>query len=73
MALEMCNKSYEYKLLNVDFKAVDIKSVAPSATTYPVILIDGEYIGGFDELMKVLLWATQTARLYASPWNVRLN
>lgn len=51
----MCHKSYEYKLLDKDFKGADIKSVAPTATTYPVILINGEYIGGFEELMKVLL------------------
>ena len=55
MALDMCHKSYEYKLLDKDFKGADIKSVAPTATTYPVILINGEYIGGFEELMKVLL------------------
>jgi len=41
----------EYKL-NEDFTREILKSKYPSATTYPVVVIDGFYIGGYTELRE---------------------
>ena len=50
--LRMHKKDYvEYKL-GEDFTREIILSKFPEATTYPVIVIDGFHIGGFQQLQK---------------------
>lgn len=39
----------EYKL-GIDFNRDDIKTKYPTAKTYPIIVMDGIYIGGFSDL-----------------------
>lgn len=43
----------EYKL-GKDFERHNLKEVFPDASTYPVITIDGKWIGGYDELCERL-------------------
>jgi glutaredoxin len=42
----------EYKLER-DFSRETIKALYPSAKTFPVITIDSQYIGGYNELSKL--------------------
>ena len=43
----------EYKL-DVDFIKEDIKEKYPEAKTYPVVVVDNKYIGGFVDLKNRL-------------------
>ena len=47
------NLEHEVYMLNTDFVREDIHLLFPSAKTYPVVVIDGEYIGGCVELEKM--------------------
>lgn len=52
--LEEKNIKYtEYKL-DKDFTKDELLAKVPTAKTYPVIIIDGEFIGGFSELKRML-------------------
>lgn len=44
----------EYKL-NEDFTREELLKAVPIAKTYPVIIINGDYIGGFSDLKSGLL------------------
>lgn len=59
--LERRNYEYEYiSVLDPDFDIVNLKTnIAPGASTVPVIIVDGVFIGGFDQLIQlehVLHW-----------------
>lgn len=43
----------EYKL-DKDFTKDELLAKVPTAKTYPVIIIDGEFIGGFSDLKRIL-------------------
>jgi len=52
-AKQLCvdkNIEHEVYMLNTDFVREDIHLLFPEAKTYPVVVIDGKYIGGFVEL-----------------------
>lgn len=50
--LKMHKREYiEYKL-HEDFTRDILLSKFPEATTYPVIVVDGFHIGGYDQLQK---------------------
>jgi glutaredoxin len=40
---------FEEKTLDVHFTREQLKQKYPSATTYPVVVVDGFYIGGYTE------------------------
>lgn len=42
----------EYKL-DKDFVRDEVLNKFPTAKTYPIIVIDGNYIGGFTDLKKI--------------------
>ena len=44
---------YEYKMLDADYTAEELFEKVPNARTFPQIFIDGESIGGFQELQKL--------------------
>jgi glutaredoxin len=44
----------EYKL-DRDFKREVLKEVFPQAKTFPVVTIDGNYVGGYTELSQLIL------------------
>lgn len=46
------NISYLYKELNADYTKEFLLETFSSAKTFPVIEIDGEYIGGYSELKE---------------------
>lgn len=48
------NIPYTELRLGVDFSREQLKEIYSTATTYPVIVVDGMYIGGFTELAKYL-------------------
>lgn len=50
--LEKINKPYESLMLNEDFSRDDVVAKFPTARTFPIIVIDNEYIGGYNELRK---------------------
>jgi len=53
----LCNQKgikYTYKELDKDFDFDFIKKSFPNARTFPQIVIDGNYVGGCDELSKYL-------------------
>ena len=57
MAKALCeNKSipYTYKQLNEDFTRDDLMVRFPNARTFPQIILDGEAIGGFDNLKDMI-------------------
>ena len=41
---------YEYKLLDADYTAEELFEKVPNARTFPQIFIDGEAIGGYQQL-----------------------
>lgn len=45
---------YELYQLNVDFTRETIKEQYPNARTFPIVVIDGFHIGGFNELNKMI-------------------
>lgn len=54
-AKSLCeSKGYEYtyKQLDVDFTREELFEQFPDARTFPQIRVDGEAIGGYDELWK---------------------
>lgn len=51
--LEKNNIEHTVFILNTDFVREDINLLFPKARTYPVVVIDGEYIGGYAELSKI--------------------
>lgn len=53
--LEQKQLPYTYKQLNVDFTREDIMALNPNARTYPQIFVDGEVIGGYDQLKEMKL------------------
>jgi len=44
---------YEYKMLDADYTAEELFEKVPNARTFPQIFVDGESIGGFQELKKL--------------------
>ena len=49
----------EFKL-NEDFTKESLQQLFPSATTFPVIVVDGFNIGGFTQLQKMINEQTST-------------
>ena len=52
--LEDNKLQYKENKLNSDFTREFIKEKFPLATTYPVIIVDGFYIGGYNEIMLLV-------------------
>ena len=53
MAKQLCEQNqlaYEYKQLGVDFEREELFEQFPGARTFPQIKVDGENIGGYQEL-----------------------
>jgi len=53
-ALSSHGIDFNEKKLNVDFTREILTEVYPKAKTFPVVVVDGFYIGGFNELSKRL-------------------
>ena len=52
-AKNLCEQQgYEYKMLDEDFTREELFEIFPTARTFPQIKIDGESIGGYDQLHK---------------------
>jgi len=47
---EMRQLDYEYKQLGVDFEREDVLAEFPEARTFPQIVVNGEKIGGYENL-----------------------
>lgn len=54
LLLEEAGLDYEYRLLDVDFTREEAREEFPRSSTYPKILIDGHWIGGYEELVRIL-------------------
>ena len=44
------NIEFQEKTLDIDFSRDDIIAEFPLAKTFPVVVIDGKYIGGYEQL-----------------------
>lgn len=44
----------EYKMMGEDYQATDVREMFPTARTFPQIIVDGEKIGGYTELEKMI-------------------
>jgi glutaredoxin 3 len=54
MLLTARGMPYTELKLDEDFSREHLKELFPSATTFPVIVVDGFNIGGYDQLDKML-------------------
>ena len=57
MAKQLCESKgleFEYMHLNVDYTQEEFFEKFPTARTFPQIIMDGEAIGGFNELRDKL-------------------
>ena len=52
--LEMKQLPFVYKQLGADYTLQELWEVSPTARTFPVILKDGELIGGYSDLCEYL-------------------
>ena len=50
------NKGHEviYNMMGQEFQATDVRELFPTARTFPQIIVDGEKIGGYVELEKMI-------------------
>lgn len=55
MAVELANSmEKEYEYIDAAEDMTEFSKLFPSARTVPQILVDGEHIGGYSDLVKVL-------------------
>lgn len=47
-------KTFDEKVLNTHFTRESLLEMYPTARSFPVVVIDGYYIGGYSELVKQL-------------------
>ena len=55
MAKKSCEQAgydYEYKQLGTDFDREEMMNTFPTARTFPQIIVDGEKIGGYQQLQQ---------------------
>jgi glutaredoxin len=60
MLLSSKGIQYNEMKLNEDFTKESLQQLFPSATTFPVIVVDGFNIGGFTQLQKMINEQTTT-------------
>jgi len=60
MLLSSKGIQYNEMKLNEDFTKESLQQLFPSATTFPVIVVDGFNIGGFNQLQKMINEQTNT-------------
>lgn len=54
MLLKMKGIDFNFKMLDVDFTLNDLKNLAPTAKTFPVIFKEDVYLGGLKELKEIV-------------------
>ena len=52
--LALCNITFTEQRLGVDFNVNTLKTKFPNAKTFPIIVVDGFYIGGYNQLREHL-------------------
>ena len=52
--LETKQLPFVYKQLGVDYTLQELLEVSPKARTFPIIIKDGELIGGYSDLVESL-------------------
>ena len=58
MAIRMAeanNLEFTVKKLDEDFTREELMESVPTARSFPVVIIDGEYIGGFKEFNNIVV------------------
>ena len=43
-----------YKMMGEEFQPTEVRELFPTARTFPQIIVDGEKIGGYTELEKLI-------------------
>jgi len=54
LTLDNRNIQYEYRQLGVDFDREEVLTEFPEARTFPQIIINGEKVGGFEQMITYL-------------------
>lgn len=54
MLLDMKGQEYTVKKLDEDFTQEELKTLFPTARSFPIVVINGNYIGGYNELKQEL-------------------
>ena len=52
--LEMKQLPFVYKQLGADYTLQELLEVSPTARTFPMIVKDGEVVGGYNDLVEYL-------------------
>jgi hypothetical protein len=52
--LALCNITYTEQRLGVDFNVNTLKTKFPNANSFPIIVVDGFHIGGYNQLREHL-------------------
>jgi hypothetical protein len=52
--LALCNITFTEQRLGVDFTVNTLKTKFPDAKSFPIIVVDGFYIGGYNQLKEHL-------------------
>ena len=52
--LDTHNIKYEYRQLGVDFEREEVIQEFPEARTFPQIVINGQKIGGYEQMVKYI-------------------
>ena len=53
--LESMGVQYQERLLGRDFTRDQLLEMVPAAKTYPVVMVNGSFIGGFEDLHQKLV------------------
>ena len=53
--LKSLSLAFEEKRLGVDFTRTDLVESFPDAKTYPVVVIDGAFRGGYEQLQREIM------------------
>ena len=53
MFLDMKAIEYTVKKLDVDFSLEELKELVPTAKTFPIVFINNEYVGSYNELKQL--------------------
>jgi len=61
--LEYNKVKYEKLTLDEDFTRENLMELFPAAKSFPVIVVDGFNIGGYDELKMILEQKTETRKI----------
>jgi len=55
MACKMFRQGFTYLKLGDDYSLEELLAKEPKVKTYPAVFIDDKFVGGFDELLEIII------------------